>query len=150
MTDVRSSARSGVQPDVRHQASRHRRPLTWPGLSKPEGTGVLEPRPLQPMPAHCHASRITCCLRLIRSMLALSKRSWSSAVPYSISLYEPLQRLVLSVDERGGCERKQVEERLDRQSIIEQIGGLPCFNAERDMTSDHRVAGSSPAGCTSV
>jgi hypothetical protein len=27
ITDVRSSARSGVQPDVRRQASRHRRPL---------------------------------------------------------------------------------------------------------------------------
>ena len=48
-------------------------------------------------------------------------------------LYEPPKRLALSVDERGGCERKQVEERLDRQSIIEQIAGLPCFNAEQDL-----------------
>jgi hypothetical protein len=47
-------------------------------------------------------------------------------------------------------EKARQTERLNWQSIVEHIATLPRFSAEQEITlydSDHRVAGSSPAGC---
>jgi len=56
-------------------------------------------------------------------------------------LYEPPKRLALSVDERGGCERKQVEERLSTTDLFRFNLAAPSDASRRSLgnVNDVRV-----------
>ena len=77
------------------------------------------------------ASRLICCLLLTRSIAGLAKAILD--VPQLVKAFflEAGTRFdIWRVDAR----ESRPKERVDRQSIVEHIATLPCFNAEQELT----------------